>query len=95
MANNIGTCTGGPLDGQEAVSRKPKGFILVNRELGRIWIYDWTEPAGEFVCRYPEGAPEVADPEAPKNRYRAAAEDEYDVLADPRQGREEGTGGQA
>lgn len=93
MASNIGTCWGGPMNGQQALSRKPKGFILVNRELGRVWIYDWE--AAEFICRYPEGAPEVADPNAPKNRYRAAAEGEYDVLADPRQGREVGPDGQA
>lgn len=90
MANATGTCVDGPLDGQQAASRKPKGFILVNREKALVWIYDWD--GKQFTCRYPGGAPENADPDAPKNRYRAAAEAEYDVLADPSQGREEGTG---
>lgn len=91
MTTKTGTCTGGPMDTLEATSRKPKGFILVNREQALVWIYDWD--GHQFNCRYPDGAPENDDPEAPKNRYRAAAESEYDVLADPRQGQGEGNGG--
>lgn len=85
-----GVCVGGPLNGQEARSRKLKGFILVNRELATVWFYDWD--GSKFTCRDPEGTPEISDPGAPKNRYRAATEDEFDVLADPSQGRAEGTG---
>lgn len=90
---HVGVCVDGPMSGQEARSRKPKGFILVNREMARVWIYDWSEQLKQFLCRFPDGAPEVADKEAPKNRYRAAAEAEFDVLADPRQGTGEDTHG--
>lgn len=76
-----GQCFGGPLDGQERSSRYPKGFLLVDRQQGLCWLYDAPEGQAGFVCRDPAGEPLVEDPNANRNRWRAAEEFSYDVLA--------------
>jgi hypothetical protein len=76
-----GPCVGGPLDAQDGVSRFPLGFLLVDRPANQCWIYDWTD--GQFVVREAAGTELVSDPDGDKNRYRAADEAEYDVIAAP------------
>ncbi|WP_341719925.1 hypothetical protein QQG74_09565 [Micromonospora sp. FIMYZ51] len=76
-----GVCLGGPLDGHPAVSRFPKGFLLVDKPAGVCWIYEWQPDRGVFTVR--DEMPEPAYTEGPKNRYRAAEEANYDVLAAP------------
>jgi hypothetical protein len=78
---NSGLCRGGPLDGQSAVSRFPKGFLLVDKPAGECWIYEWDEENNEFIVR--DEDPMLAMTEGPVNRYRAAEEPNYDVLAAP------------
>lgn len=74
-----GRCVGGPLDGQPARSRYPKGFLLVDRPAGQCWIYEWT--GTRFEVR--DERPMPVHTEGPVNRYRAAEEPNYDVLAAP------------
>lgn len=76
-----GRCVGGPLDSEEATSRFPKGLLVVNRPTDSAWVYDWD---GErFVARADEPDELVDDETADKNRWRAALEDNYDVIALP------------
>jgi hypothetical protein len=77
-----GTCLDGPLKGQELTTRFPKGALLVDRVAGHVWIYDWT--ADGFRSR--SGAdplPLIEDETAENNRWRAADEHDYDVVAAP------------
>lgn len=77
-----GPCTGGPLDGQTLTSRYPRGVLLVDRPARECWLYDWT--GGGFTAR--DGGrpmPLVDDPDAPDNRWRAADEGDFDVVAAP------------
>lgn len=74
-----GVCTGGPMDGKTAVSRFPKGFLLCDKPNGRAWIYEATEEG--FTVRDADGEELISDPDAPMNRFRAAEEKSYDVLA--------------
>lgn len=81
-----GTCEGGPLDGQRISSRFPKGLLVVNRRLHEVAIYDIAgeEDSPTFVVRETNGnwrQPEISDIGAPKNRFRAALEPNYDVVA--------------
>jgi hypothetical protein len=76
-----GMCVGGPLHGQPACSRFGKGFLLVDKVAGRCWLYDWREAEGTFVVREQAGAPLHDD--GPDNRFRAAEETDFDVLAAP------------
>lgn len=79
---NEGVCRGGPLDGKTAVSRFPKGFLLVDKPNNRAWIYEWGFPGeGEFAVRDADGMELISDGSAPMNRFRAAEERSYDVLA--------------
>lgn len=80
-----GVCVGGPLDGQQAASRFPRGFLLVDRPAGECWLYDWRDDDGTFVVRAAEPLPVKEGPaDGPADsRYRAAAEPFYDVLAAP------------
>ncbi|MFB6393013.1 hypothetical protein [Polymorphospora lycopeni] len=73
-------CHGGPLDGQHAISRRPAGFLLVDRPAGQCWIYDYRADAG-FEVRTPDGMPVLTT--GPRGRHRAAEEGRYDVLAAP------------
>lgn len=76
-----GICVGGPLDSQEGASRYPSGFLLVDRPANRVWIYDWSESNAMFFVREAEGSELISDPDAPKNRFRAAEESEFDIRA--------------
>ena len=80
-----GLCEGGPLNGLIAASRFPKGFLLVNRAAGEVAIYEWDPQACIFAVRRDEldrwQLPELTDDTADKNRYRAAIEPNYDVIA--------------
>lgn len=78
-----GICVGGPFDGYEMTCRFPKGFLAVDRPNERCWLYDFDNETSSFVVRDADGIGLVSDPEQPKNRYRAADEPEFDVLAVP------------
>jgi hypothetical protein len=67
-------CVGGPLDGREAASRFPKGFLLVDKSNGQCWLYD--ADADKWVLR--DGYPQVWDPQ---RSYSAADGSDYDVRA--------------
>lgn len=76
-------CVGGPLNGKEVQSRFPKGFLLVNRPEKQIALYDLS-PVGTWQVRQDNDTwrmPEITDEAEAKNRYRAALEPNYDVLA--------------
>lgn len=74
-----GMCRGGPLDGKEAVSRFPKGFLLVDKAANQCWVYEYDVDLRIFSVRQEE--PMEVLTEGEKNRYRAALESNYDVLA--------------
>lgn len=76
-----GVCRGGPLAGEVWQSRFPKGFLLVDKPNNKCWIYEWDDSVREFKIRDSLG--EVCHTEGEKNRYRAAEEPNYDVLAAP------------
>lgn len=77
-----GTCLDGPLAGQELSTRYPKGALLCDRPAGKVWIYEWTGEA--FQSRTGDDALDlIEDESAANNRFRAAAEGDYDVLAAP------------
>jgi len=84
-----GVCVGGPLNGQDASSRFPKGFLLCDRPGKKAWLYDYLPgdalgpTPGKFLIRIAEGVELIEDPAAPKNRWRAAEEAEFDVIAAP------------
>lgn len=71
------------MDGHRAVSRFPKGFLLVDKPAGACWLYDWRDD--RFVARTSEPQQVLDGPaDGPgDSRYRAAAEGDYDVLAAP------------
>ncbi len=78
----FGPCLDGPLSGQLLTSRYPKGVLLCDRPAGQAWLYDWCGDA--FRSR--SGAdplPLIEDPDAADNRWRAAEEGDYDVVAAP------------
>jgi hypothetical protein len=72
-----GTARGGPIDGQTVVSRFPKGFLLVDMEQQQVWLYDRTDD-GSFQAR--SNGPVAMQDDGDDNRWRAADEDEYDIL---------------
>lgn len=74
-----GPCHGGPMNHEDGVSRFPRGFLLVDRVHNRVWIYDWMDDG--FYVRLENGSVLINDPEAPKNRWRAAEEAEFDIRA--------------
>lgn len=76
-----GECHGGPLNGQTIVSRFPKGFLLVDKPANHCWIYEWDESISSFQVRQEE--PMECQTSGEKNRYRAADEFNYDVIAAP------------
>ncbi len=73
---HVGLCRGGPCDGQEVESRFPDGFLAVERQKRKVWIYDRNPETGEFVARRP-----IADTLNDELRWRAASEPHYDVRA--------------
>lgn len=74
-----GTAHDGPLDGVQLASRRPRGVLLVDRPAGECWLYDWRD--GGFYARSTE--PMRLSDDGADNRWRAAEEGEYDVLAAP------------
>lgn len=78
---NEGLCFGGPLNGVTAQSRFSKGFLLVDKPEGNLWIYEWDKEKGVFNVRQEDPLPVLV--EGPKNRFRAAEEPNYDVIAAP------------
>lgn len=74
-----GICFGGPLHGEIAISRYPEGFLLIHKQSNKCWIYDWKSDSGCFHARDEKSMPVLT--EGPKNRYRAAEEPYYDVIA--------------
>lgn len=73
-----GVCFGGPMNGRDIVCRFPKGFLLVDKPNNKCWIYEWDGKA-LFLVRNEE--PMELFSEGPKNRFRAAEESNYDVVA--------------
>ena len=72
------------METREGISRFHRGFLLVDRETSRVWIYDLIpyaeSPTGmAFQVRMQSGELLISDPNAPKNRYRAAEEAEFDI----------------
>lgn len=76
-----GQCVGGPMNARDGASRFPRGFLLVDRPNNRVWIYDWVGTMRQFLVRTEEGAELISDPDADKNRFRAAEEAEFDIRA--------------
>ena len=75
-----GRCAGGPLDGEEGISRFPKGFLVVNRPAKQVAIYDYAEALGVFEVRLDaNGNWRLLEIFA--GRVRAAMESTYDVVA--------------
>jgi hypothetical protein len=74
-----GVCAGGPWDGRPAATRYPKGFLLVDKPGMQVWIYDRDETSGNFTARTPN--PQALLEDGPVNRWRAAEEPHYDLLA--------------
>ena len=80
-----GICRGGPLDGQPGLSRNPKGFLLVDRQTGKAWLYTRTDTSGFHICPDPSG-----DETRKLDMDRAvdaAVEPDYDVRSVARPGR--------
>ena len=74
-----GSCLGGPLNGQTGQSRYPRGFVLVDKQGGRAWIYDaGVSRSGKpmFFVREDEGRP--LDHQL---RIAAAESSDWDVVA--------------
>jgi len=81
-----GPCLGGPMDARDGVSRYPQGFLLIDRLINRVWIYDYipfgeSPTGGAFQVRIEDGEELINDPDLPKNRWRAANETEFDIRA--------------
>lgn len=76
-----GPCVGGPMNNREGASRYPSGFLLVDRPRDKVWIYDWVHTMESFLVRDADGVDLISDPDAPKNRFRAAEESEFDIRA--------------
>lgn len=76
-----GICFGGPLHGQTWISRFPKGFLLIDRPADKVWFYEWNQTGLRFDVRSEE--PEKISTEGLMNRFRAAEESNYDVIAAP------------
>lgn len=77
-------CVGGPMDGQLLIRREDhgrKGVLLVDRPANECWVYEWEESRQVFLAR--NAIPAEVLIEGPVNRYRAAEEDNYDVVAAP------------
>jgi len=69
-----GTARGGLWNGRAVESRCPKGFLLIDREHGWVWVYDRGDD-GTFTVRSDEPAPLDDD-----GRWRAAEEGNYDIM---------------
>lgn len=72
---------GGPLDGQMLIRRPEHGFkgvLLVDKPANTCWIYEWSMDDQKFHVRDTESMQVSLE-----GRYRAAFEDNYDVVAAP------------
>ena len=72
------------MDTLEGVSRYPSGFLFIHRPTNRVWIYDYvpmgdSPTGGGFQVRIQDGVECINDPDASKNRFRAADEKEFDI----------------
>lgn len=79
-----GPCLGGPIHAQDGVSRYSSGFLLIDRVTNRVWIYDYvpfgeSPTGGAFQIRIQDGEDLIQDWDAPRNRYRAAQEKEFEI----------------
>lgn len=80
--SRTGLCLNGPLAGLELTSRYPKGVLLCDRPARHAWIYDWCGDG--FRSRTgDEPMPLNEDDTATDNRWRAAEEGDFDVVAAP------------
>jgi hypothetical protein len=71
------TCLGGPLDGQQMISRFPAGFLLVEKSTSLVWFYDRSQ-VDDPSWQMRDGSPFIWD----RVRSHAAAEgNDYDVIA--------------
>jgi hypothetical protein len=77
-----GPCRGGPLDGVRFGTNKPEGFLVVNRDLHQVAIYDSVEVgSGSRVFQIRTDASGVwVRPEQRGKRWMAALEGSYDVF---------------
>lgn len=79
-----GRCVGGPLDGDAASCRYPAGFVLADKPAGKAWIYDRAGD-GTFAVRETTGRALDA-----RRATGAAIGEEYDVIAAPWAGGDDG-----
>lgn len=72
------TCLGGPLDGQQMISRFPAGFLLVEKPTGLVWIYDHSLQVENPNWTMRDGSPFVWNRQMSAN---AADDSFFDVIA--------------
>lgn len=80
-----GMAQNGPYNGMELESRFPKGILFINKSENTCILYDYMNPSPlrgmpYFKARTDTPVPLKDDPHG-DNRYRAAAEFEYEVRA--------------
>lgn len=75
----VGVAHDGPLDGAQLSCRRPAGVLLVDREAGQCWLYDWRDAA--FYARSTDPMPLLESGD--DNRWRAAEQGQFDVQAAP------------
>ena len=81
-----GICVGGPMDGQDGVSRFPEGFLLVDPrpDKQRVWVYDYREGTDDNSARLADRSRFIAregDALDEERAERTANEPRYDVRA--------------
>lgn len=79
-----GICQDGPLFGlklQSRADRGRKGVLLVDKQNNKCWIYEWDSETKTYSVRDEE--PMDVQTVGEKNRFRAAEECNYDVVAAP------------
>lgn len=74
-----GTAIGGPMNGEELISRYPKGVLVVDREANRCWVYKLTGVT-YFLERDDDGSEERTIVEL-KLENTAINEFDYDVIS--------------
>lgn len=82
-ARYTGVARGGPLDGQELISRFPEGVLAVWRPTCQAWVYDYwpaEDDSPAFFLAREEEARTLDD----ARRLKTALEDcDYDVVSLP------------
>ena len=81
-----GICVGGPMDGQDGLSRYPEGFILVDPRPGkqRVWVYDYHEGTDDNSAKLSDRSRFIAregDVLDEERAERTANQPHYDVRA--------------